>query len=306
MNCPGHILIYKSHTHSYRDLPVRYFELGTVYRHERSGVLHGLARVRGFTQDDAHIFCTPEQLTEELIGVLNFARDMLKVFGFTEFEVDLSTQPAKSIGSAENWAHATEALKKALEQAGLPYHVDEGEGAFYGPKIDIKLKDAIGRMWQGPTIQCDLNMPERFDVNYIGEDGKEHRAIMIHRVVLAGIERFLGLLIEQYAGAFPVWLAPVQARVLPITERALEYGRQVRDRLVAAGLRAELDDSQGTLSAKVRDAEMMRLPYMLVVGDREAEQGTVAVRHREEGDLGPQSLEAFMERLEAEGKPPVA
>jgi threonyl-tRNA synthetase len=229
---------------------------------------------------------------------------MLSVFGFSEFEVDLSTQPEKSIGSAENWELATAALKTALEQAGLPYHIDEGEGAFYGPKIDIKLKDALGRLWQGPTIQCDFNMPERFDVTYVGEDGKEHRAIMIHRVVLAGIERFLGLLIEHYAGAFPVWLAPVQARVLPITERALEYGRQVRDRLVAAGLRAELDDSQGTLSAKVRDAEMMRLPYMLVVGDREAEQGTVAVRHREEGDLGPQSLEAFMTRLCAESQPP--
>jgi threonyl-tRNA synthetase len=304
MNCPGHILIYKLHTHSYRDLPVRFFELGTVYRHERSGVLHGLARVRGFTQDDAHIFCTPEQLTSELIGVLNVAREMLSVFGFGEFEVDLSTQPEKSIGSAENWADATAALKTALEQAGLPYHIDEGEGAFYGPKIDIKLKDALGRLWQGPTIQCDFNMPERFDVTYVGEDGKEHRAIMIHRVVLAGIERFLGLLIEHYAGAFPVWLAPVQARVLPITERALEYGRQVRDRLIAAGLRAELDDSQGTLSAKVRDAEMMRLPYMLVVGDREAEQGTVAVRHREEGDLGPQPLEAFMARLCAESQPP--
>ena len=304
MNCPGHILIYKSHTHSYRDLPVRYFELGTVYRHERSGVLHGLARVRGFTQDDAHIFCTPEQLTSEIIDVLKFAREMLGYFGFTEFEVDLSTRPEKSIGSAENWEHATEALKAALAEAGLPYHIDEGEGAFYGPKIDIKLKDAIGRMWQGPTIQCDLNMPERFDVNYIGEDGKEHRAIMLHRVVLAGIERFLGLLIENYAGAFPVWLAPVQARVLPITERALDYGREVRDRLVQAGLRAELDDSQGTLSAKVRDAEMLRLPYMLVVGDREAEAGTVAVRHREEGDLGPQSLDDFIARLSAEAQPP--
>ena len=304
MNCPGHILIYNSQTHSYRDLPVRYFELGTVYRHERSGVLHGLLRVRGFTQDDAHIFCTPEQLTSELIGVLNFARDMLRTFGFSEFEVDLSTRPEKSMGSDENWEHATEALAAALQEAGLEYHVDEGEGAFYGPKIDIKLKDAIGRLHQGPTIQCDLNMPDRFDVNYVGEDGKEHRAVMIHRVVLAGIERFLGLLIEHYAGAFPIWLAPVQVRVLPITERALEYGRQVRDGLLQAGLRAELDDSQGTLSAKIRDAELLRLPYMLVVGDREAESGQVAVRHREEGDLGPQPLEDFLARLREEAQPP--
>ncbi|NLO73687.1 MAG: threonine--tRNA ligase [candidate division WS1 bacterium] len=304
MNCPGHILIYNSQTHSYRDLPVRYFELGTVYRHERSGVLHGLLRVRGFTQDDAHIFCTPEQLTSELIGVLNFARDMLRTFGFSEFEVDLSTRPEKSMGSDENWEHATEALAAALQEAGLEYHVDEGEGAFYGPKIDIKLKDAIGRLHQGPTIQCDLNMPDRFDVNYVGEDGKEHRAVMIHRVVLAGIERFLGLLIEHYAGAFPIWLAPVQVRVLPITERALEYGRQVRDGLLQAGLRAELDDSQGTLSAKIRDAELLRLPYMLIVGDREAESGQVAVRHREEGDLGPQPLEDFLARLRDEAQPP--
>ena len=304
MNCPGHILIYNSQTHSYRDLRVRYFELGTVYRHERSGVLHGLLRVRGFTQDDAHIFCTPEQLTSELIGVLNFARDMLRTFGFSEFEVDLSTRPEKSMGSDENWEHATEALAAALQEAGLEYHVDEGEGAFYGPKIDIKLKDAIGRLHQGPTIQCDLNMPDRFDVNYVGEDGKEHRAVMIHRVVLAGIERFLGLLIEHYAGAFPIWLAPVQVRVLPITERALEYGRQVRDGLLQAGLRAELDDSQGTLSAKIRDAELLRLPYMLIVGDREAESGQVAVRHREEGDLGPQPLEDFLARLRDEAQPP--
>jgi threonyl-tRNA synthetase len=304
MNCPGHILLYKHKTHSYRDLPVRFFELGTVYRHERSGVLHGLLRVRGFTQDDAHIFCTPEQLTDELVGVLAFARDILGVFGFKDFEIDLSTRPDKAIGDDEIWEKATAALAHALEQAGLPYHVDEGEGAFYGPKIDIKLKDAIGRLWQGPTIQCDFNMPERFDVTYVGEDGQDHRAVMIHRVVLAGIERFLGVLIEHYAGAFPMWLAPVQARILPITDRSLDYGRQVCDRLRAEGLRVELDTAHGTLNSKVRDAELLRLPYMLVVGDREAEAQTVAVRHREEGDLGPQPLKEVVARLVSENKPP--
>jgi len=304
MNCPGHILLYKSKTRSYRDLPLRFFELGTVYRHERSGVLHGLLRVRGFTQDDAHIFCTPEQLTDELVGVLAFARDILGVFGFRDFEIDLSTRPEKAMGSDEIWEKATAALAHALEVAGLEYRVDEGQGAFYGPKIDIKLKDAIGRLWQGPTIQCDFNLPERFDVTYIGEDGREHRAVMIHRVVLAGIERFLGVLIEHYAGAFPVWLAPVQARILPITDRTLDYGRQVRRRLLEEGFRVELDESQGTLNAKVRDAELLRLPYILVVGDREAASGAVAVRHREQGDLGPQPLEEFVARLRAESRPP--
>ncbi|HEY3398741.1 MAG TPA: threonine--tRNA ligase [Armatimonadota bacterium] len=306
MNCPGHILLYKSNTHSYRDLPLRLFELGTVYRHERSGVLHGLMRVRGFTQDDAHIFCTPEQLTDELVSVLAFARDMLNAFGFTEFEVNLSTRPDKAIGSPEIWEQAEAALAVALDQAGLPYHVDEGEGAFYGPKIDIKLKDAIGRLWQGPTIQCDFNMPERFNITYVGEDGHEHRVVMIHRVVLAGIERFLGVLIEHYAGAFPVWLAPVQARILPITDRAMAWGRQVRDVLLDAGLRVELDESHGTLGSKIRDAEVMRLPYMLIVGDREAEQEAVAVRHREEGDLGAQRLADFVQRLLAESRAPRA
>ncbi len=306
MNCPGHILLYKSKTRSYRDLPLRFFELGTVYRHERSGVLHGLLRVRGFTQDDAHIFCTPEQLTDELVGVLAFARDILAVFGFSDFEIDLSTRPEKAMGSEEIWERATAALRHALEVAGLEYHVDEGQGAFYGPKIDIKLRDALGRLWQGPTIQCDFNLPERFDVTYIGEDGREHRAVMIHRVVLAGIERFLGVLIEHYAGAFPVWLAPVQARILPITDRTLEYGREVHRRLREEGFRVELDESRGTLSAKVRDAELLRLPYILVVGDREAASGAVAVRHREQGDLGPQPLEAFVERLRVESQPPQA
>ena len=303
MNCPGHILIYKTHKHSYRELPLRYFELGTVYRHERSGVLHGLLRVRGFTQDDAHIFCTPAQLNDEIIGVIDFASYMLNTFGFSEFQIYLSTRPEKSVGSDEQWEMATNALVGALNQKGLSFEVDEGGGAFYGPKIDIKVRDAIGRTWQCATIQCDFTQPERFDVTYVGEDGGEHRPVMIHRVVLAGIERFLGVIIENYGGAFPVWLSPVQARVLPITDKQLDYGAEVAKKLRDAGYRVELDQSNATLGAKIRDAEMQKLPYSLIVGAKEAEAGTVAVRHREEGDLGPQSLEAFMERLASENVP---
>ncbi|MBU0611357.1 MAG: threonine--tRNA ligase [Armatimonadetes bacterium] len=303
MNCPGHILIYKTHKHSYRELPIRYFELGTVYRHERSGVLHGLLRVRGFTQDDAHIFCTPDQLNDEIIGVIDFASYMLNTFGFEEFEVYLSTRPEKSVGSDEQWEMATNALVGALNEKHLEFDVDEGGGAFYGPKIDIKVRDAIGRTWQCATIQCDFTQPERFDITYVGEDGQEHRPVMIHRVVLAGIERFLGVIIENYGGAFPVWLSPVQARVLPITDKQLDYAAQVARKLRDAGFRVELDESSSTLGAKIRDAEMQKLPYSLIVGAKEAEAGTVAVRHREEGDLGPQPLEAFMERLEQENVP---
>jgi threonyl-tRNA synthetase len=300
MNCPGHILIYKTKTRSYRDLPIRYFELGTVYRHELSGVLHGLLRVRGFTQDDAHIFCTFEQLEAEIIGVIDFAKFMLKTFGFEEFKVFLSTRPEKSIGSAEIWEQATAALVKALADNGMEYEVDEGGGAFYGPKIDIKIKDALGRLWQGPTIQCDFTQPDNFDVNYIGEDGQEHRVCMVHRVVLAGIERFLALVIENYGGAFPVWLSPVQVMVLPIADRHQEYAKQVRDRLFAEGFRVEADLASSTLGSKIRAAEMQKYPYMLVVGDKEMEAGAVAVRHREEGDLGPRPLEEFVARLKAE------
>ncbi|MEN6304701.1 MAG: threonine--tRNA ligase [Armatimonadia bacterium] len=303
MNCPGHILIYKTHKHSYRELPLRYFELGTVYRHERSGVLHGLLRVRGFTQDDAHIFCTPEQLNAEIIGVIDFAKYMLNTFGFEHFEVFLSTRPEKSVGSDELWEMATNALIKALNDKGLPFEIDEGGGAFYGPKIDVKVRDAIGRMWQCATIQCDFNNPERFDMTYVGEDGQEHRPVMIHRVVLAGIERFLGIMIENYGGAFPVWLSPVQVKVLPITDKQLDYATAVTRKLKDAGYRAELDETSSTLGAKIRDAELQKLPYMLIVGAKEEEAGTVAVRHREEGDLGPQPLEAFMERLEKENVP---
>ncbi len=300
MNCPGHILIYKSKTRSYRDLPIRYFELGTVYRHERGGVLHGLMRVRGFTQDDAHIFCTPEQLTDEITGVIRFAQDMLQTFGFAEYNVALSTKPPKALGSDEIWVRATNALTSALEAAGLDYEEKPGEGAFYGPKIDISIKDALGRFWQGPTIQCDFNLPERFDITYIAEDGQRHRVVMVHRVVLAGIERFLGVLIEHYGGSFPVWLAPVQVKVLPITDRNLEYARQVTAQLHDGGFRVEIDEAPATLQAKIRDAELMKIPYMLVVGDREQESGQVAVRSREAGDIGPQPLDEFVHHLAAE------
>lgn len=304
MNCPGHILIYKTRTRSYRDLPLRYFELGTVYRHERSGVLHGLLRVRGFTQDDAHIFCTPEQLQAEILGVLDFAGYMLAVFGFEEFDVYLSTRPEEYLGTEETWEHAESALAGALDAAGLQYEIDPGAGVFYGPKIDIKLRDALGRQWQGPTIQCDFNLPERFDVTYIGPDGQPHRAAMVHRVVLAGIERFLGAYIEHVAGEFPVWLAPVQVRVLPIADRHIPYAQQVVAALAERDFRVELDDSAATLNHKIRDAELLKIPYMLVVGDREQESGQVAVRSRDEGDLGPVPLEAFVSRLDEENQPP--
>ena len=303
MNCPGHILIYKTHKRSYRELPIRYFELGTVYRHERGGVLHGLMRVRGFTQDDAHIFCTPEQLDDEISGVIDFAAYMLKVFGFHEYKVYLSTRPEKYVGTDEQWQMATEALRNSLEKRGLQYEEDPGGGAFYGPKIDIKVRDAIGRMWQCPTIQCDFTQPERFDITYVGEDGKEHRPVMIHRVVLAGIERFLGIMIENYAGAFPLWLAPVQAVVLPITDRHQAYGQKVCQTLLDAGLRAELDQSSATLNAKIRNAEMQKVPYMLVVGDKEEQQEQVAVRHHREGDLGPRPLVEVVDRMRIENIP---
>ncbi len=300
MNCPGHILIYKTRTHSYREMPVRYCELGTVYRYERSGVLHGLLRVRGFTQDDAHLFCTPEQLKDEITGVIDFAAYMLKSFGFNEYEIFLSTRPEKSVGSDDNWERATAALRDALESNGLAYSVDPGEGVFYGPKIDIKLKDALGRLWQGPTIQVDFNLPERFDVNYIGEDGEKHRAIMIHRVVLGSMERFTGCLIEQYAGAFPVWIAPVQAKVLSIGEKHVDYARQVGHKLASAGFRVETDLRDEKIGYKIREAQLQKVPYMLIVGEKEMESGAVSVRARKSGDLGSMSLAQFQSRLESD------
>lgn len=303
MNCPGHILIYKSRTRSYRDLPIRYFELGTVYRHERAGVLHGLLRVRGFTQDDAHIFCREDQLLDELTGVIDFAAFMMRTFGFPEYKVYLATRPDKSVGTDAQWELATQKLLEALEANNMDYELDPGGGAFYGPKIDIKVKDAIGRLWQCPTIQCDFTQPERFDVTYVGEDGQPHRPVMVHRVVLAGIERFLGVLVENYAGAFPLWLAPVQVAVLPITDRNLDYADEVAARLFDEGFRVEVDRFGGTLGNKIRHAELQKVPYMFVVGDKEQAAGAVAVRSREAGDLGPTPLEQAIARLRAEGTP---
>jgi threonyl-tRNA synthetase len=294
MNCPYQILIYKTRTRSYRDLPIRWAELGTVYRYERSGVLHGLLRVRGFTIDDAHIICRPDQVEDEILGVYEFSLNLLRAFGFHEFEIYLSTRPEKFVGVPERWDQAQEALRRALEAQGLPYEVDEGGGAFYGPKIDIKIKDALGRAWQMTTIQFDFNLPERFDMTYVGEDGREHRPYVVHRALLGALERFFGALIEHYGGAFPVWLAPVQVEVIPIADRHNEYAHQVAGRLREAGLRVEVDDSSERMQAKIRDAQLQKIPYMLVVGDREAEKGTVAVRLRTEEDLGPRPVEEFL------------
>ncbi len=294
MNCPFHILIYKSGLRSYRDLPLRWAELGTVYRYERSGVLHGLMRVRGFTQDDAHIFCTPEQIEGEVLRVLRFSLDILRAFGFDEFRVYLSTMPEKHVGEAERWAQAQESLLRAIQAEGLPYQVDEGGGAFYGPKIDIHVKDALGRTWQLTTIQFDFNLPERFDLRYVGEDGQEHRPYMVHRALLGSIERFFGVLIEHYGGAFPVWLAPVQAVLIPIADRHLDYARSVAEKLRAAGLRAEVNTSGERMQAKIRDAQVQKVPYMLVVGDREMEAGQVNLRRRDGEVPGPLDVDAFI------------
>jgi len=299
MNCPGHILIFERKTVSYKDLPIRYFELGTVYRYEKSGVLHGLLRVRGFTQDDAHIFCSPEQLKGEINGVLDFAFDMLKTFGF-DYEVNLSTRPDKFVGTQENWTHATEALENALKDKKIKYEIDPGAGVFYGPKIDIKLKDALGRLWQGPTIQVDFNNPERFDLNYIAEDGTKKRPVMIHRVVLGSIERFLGALIEHYAGAFPLWLAPVQVAILPISDRHFDYSKTVMEKLFKKGVRVTLDERREKIGLKIREAQLQKIPYMLIVGDKEASENTVAVRGRKDGDIGAQKLDDFTASLTAE------
>ena len=285
MNCPGHIMIYKSRVHSYRDLPIRFAELGTVYRYERSGTLHGMLRVRGFTQDDSHIFCTPEQVVDEVRGVIDLAIHMAGVFGY-DFQAYLATRPEKSVGSDEVWERATADLKRAMEERGLPYKLDEGGGAFYGPKIDIKWVDALGREWTGPTIQVDFNLPERFDVSYVGEDGERHRVAMIHRTLLGSMERFVGGLVEHYAGAFPVWLAPVQVAIIPITGDQVEFAREVERILVEAGLRVEVDESRDRMQAKIRNAQLQKVPYMFVVGKREVEAGAVAVRLRNGRDLG--------------------
>ena len=295
MNCPGHIMIYKSGVKSYRDLPVRYAELGTVYRYERSGTLHGMLRVRGFTQDDSHIFCTPEQVVDEARGVIDLALHMAAVFGY-DFQAYLATRPEKAIGDDATWARATDDLRRAMETRGLTFKVDEGGGAFYGPKIDIKWVDALGREWTGPTIQVDFNLPERFDVDYVAEDGERHRVAMIHRTLLGSMERFIGGLVEHYAGAFPLWLAPVQAAIIPITDGQIPFGREVERRLRERGLRVELNEGRDRMQAKIRHAQMQKIPYMLVIGKREAAADTVAVRLRNGRDLGAISVDAFLEQ----------
>jgi threonyl-tRNA synthetase len=298
MNCPFAVLMYKTRTRSYRDLPLRWGEMGTVYRYERSGVLHGMLRVRGFTQDDAHIFCRPDQLTDEIVGVLDLAFFMLRTFGYKEFDVELSVRDAankdKYIGDDNVWENAEGALAEALAIREVDYKVMPGEAKFYGPAIDIKMRDALGRGWQGPTIQVDFNFPERFDMTFVGQDGAEHRPVMVHRTVLGSMERFVGGLIEHYAGAFPVWLSPLQVEIIPIADRHHEYAREVLRQLKEAGLRAEVDDSDDRMNAKVRKAQMQKIPYMLIVGDREVEAGTVAVRLRSEEDLGPKPVDQFI------------
>jgi len=303
MNCVAHMLIYKSRVRSYRELPLRLFELGTVLRHERSGVLHGLTRVRQFTQDDAHILCTPEQVESEILGVLDFVFEVMAIFGF-EYEVELSTRPEKSMGSDEEWERATAALMNALAARDLPYHLCEGEGAFYGPKIDIKLKDALSRRWQCATIQCDFTLPERFDLTYVGPDGGRHRPVMLHRVILGSLERFLGVLVEHYAGAFPLWLAPVQAVLLPITDRVHAYAEEVTLAMRAADLRVELDARPETLRYKIREAQLQKIPYMVVIGDREAQNQTLSPRLRDGTELKDVPLESFIERLRSESRVP--
>jgi threonyl-tRNA synthetase len=301
MNCPGHILIYQSHRRSYRELPMRLAELGTVYRNERGGVLHGLMRVRGFTVDDAHIFCTMEQVEDEIVACVDFAVDALHTFGFEKYEIDLSgwdpNDPAHYAGTAEGWALTEKALARALERRNIPYIYKPGEAAFYGPKIDLKIIDAIGRPWQLSTIQFDFNLPERFDLSYIGADGAAHRPVMVHRALWGSVERFFGILIEHYAGAFPVWLAPVQAVVLPISEKVQGYAQQVAERLRADGVRVELDSRSEKLQAKIRDAQLQKVPFMLVCGKKEEEAGTVSVRSRSKGDLGPRPLAEFEAEL---------
>jgi len=297
MNCLGHILIYKTQLRSYRSLPLRYAELGTVYRYERSGVLHGLARVRGFTQDDAHIFCRPDQLEAEVTEVVQLARFMMHTFGFGNYELLLSTRPEKYAGTIQVWEEATECLRKVLEGLKLDYTIDPGEGVFYGPKIDIKLRDALGRLWQGPTIQVDFNLPQRFGVNYIGDDGSEHQVIMVHRTVLGSMERFMACLIEHYAGAFPVWLSPVQVVIISIADRHLDYAHQLAIELRNNGIRVQVDERSERMNLKIREAQLGKVPYMLVIGDKELAASTVSPRLRNGEDLGSLSLSEFVDRI---------
>ena len=299
MNCPFHVQIFKSNLRSYRDLPLRYAEWGTVYRYERSGVLHGLLRVRGFTQDDAHLFCRPDQMPEEIDRVLEFSLNLLRAFGFQDFQAYLSTRnPDKAAGEPEQWEAPTQALQLALERAEIPYQVDEGEATFYGPKIDLKVKDALSREWQLSTIQFDFTLPERFDLTYVGEDGQHHRPYMIHRALLGSMERFMGVLIEHFGGAFPVWLAPVQSILIPIADRHLPFAQEVAQELIKAGLRVDVDDRSERMNAKIRDAQNQKIPYMLVIGDREVENRTVSVRLRSEENLGAMPLSEFIKRTQ--------
>jgi len=297
MNCPFHIMVYRSALRSYRNLPMRLAEMGTVYRYERSGVLHGLMRVRGFTQDDAHIFCRPDQIEDEIMGCLDLTFELLEDFGFRDYEIYLSTKPEKWVGSDEMWAEATRSLERALYVRELEYDVDEGGGVFYGPKIDVKIRDALGRAWQCTTIQFDFNLPERFDLTFQGSDGRPHRPYMVHRAILGSLERFLGVLIEHYGGAFPLWLAPVQAVVIPIADRHLEYARGVAQDLKKQGFRVEVDERSERMNLKIREAQLQKVPYMLVAGDREVSSGTVAVRPLSGEDLGPVSLPDLAARL---------
>ncbi|MCD8139746.1 MAG: threonine--tRNA ligase [Planctomycetaceae bacterium] len=299
MNCPGHILIYNQNVHSYRELPFRWCELGTVYRYEPSGTLHGILRVRGFTQDDSHIFCTPDQVEAEINGVLDLMEHMMKTFGY-QYKAFLATRPAKAIGTDEQWDMATNALRSVLERRNMPFEVDEGGGVFYGPKIDIKLVDALGREWQGPTTQLDFNLPERFNVEYVGKDNERHKVVMLHRTVLGSMERFIGGLVEHFAGDFPLWLAPQQARILTVTDAAIPYGREVLAKLQAHGIRADLDDRGDKIGAKIRESEMAKVPVVMVIGEKEHASGEVAVRRRLLGDLGSRKVDEVVSDMVAE------
>jgi threonyl-tRNA synthetase len=296
MNCPMHVLIYKSQLRSYRDLPLRLAEMGTVHRYEKSGVLHGLTRVRGFTQDDAHLFCRPDQLTGEIKNIIQFIDDTLKLFNMS-FEVELSTRPEKYVGSIDIWDRAESGLREAMESYGLTYEVNEGDGAFYGPKIDFKLRDAIGRYWQCATVQLDFNLPERFGIKYQDTDGSYKTPVMLHRVIFGSMERFAGTLIEHYAGAFPAWLAPVQVILLPIADRHVEQARAYQHQLIDLGVRAKLDERNEGIGHKIRDAQLAKHPYMLIMGDKEIDAGAVSVRSRARGDLGSLPFEAFKDKL---------
>lgn len=299
MNCPGSILVYKSKIHSYKELPIRLGELGLVHRHELSGALHGLMRVRCFTQDDAHIFMTKDQIADEVLGVIKLIDDFYKIFGFDYF-VELSTRPENSMGSDEDWKIATDSLIDALNKAGLDYKINEGDGAFYGPKIDFHLRDCIGRTWQCGTIQLDFQMPERFDLSYVGEDGERHRPVMVHRVVFGSIERFIGILIEEYAGAFPTWLAPIQVKVLNITDNSMDYCKEIEQILADKGIRVECDFRNEKIGYKIREAQLKKIPYMIIIGDKEMKEGKISLRSRKDGDLGSMSLNEFIVKINAE------